>query len=296
MKKSLSYYLTLLVIRLKGVKKTFSKDPIDYLKLRKEDIHFPGSRFFRAHPDSSTFTVQKTMVTELCSRKNSAKLILFVHGGAFVYGPVKHHWDTVKQIAGKTGFTVWMCDYPKAPEHKISEIARNIDAVYSKALEKFRSDDILCVGDSAGATLLITLVQQLVKKNKELPAKLLLISPVIDAALKNPEIALIDKKDPILSKKGVLSAKLMCAENQNLSDPLLSPIEGSVEMFPETILFLAENDITYPDQQLFAKKLQKANIRYKVVFGKDMPHIWPLLPVMKEAKQALKSMIALIKQ
>ena len=56
-------------------------------------------------------------------------------------------------------------------------------------------------------------------------------------------------------------------------------------------LFLAENDITYPDQQLTVQKLIKAKVNVEVIEGKEMPHIWPFLPVMKEAKTALKMLI-----
>ena len=38
MKQSFSYYLILLVIRLKGLKKHFSQDPIDFKKIRKEEL------------------------------------------------------------------------------------------------------------------------------------------------------------------------------------------------------------------------------------------------------------------
>lgn len=37
MKRSFSYYLVLLVLKLKGVKKSFSK-PIDHLQIRKDDV------------------------------------------------------------------------------------------------------------------------------------------------------------------------------------------------------------------------------------------------------------------
>lgn len=166
-----------------------------------------------------------------------------------------------------------MCDYPKAPEHTISEISENMDKVYSKVVQRFKADNIICIGDAVVATLLITLTQRLVKNNNELPAKLFLISPVIDPAFKNPVIESTDPKDPILSKKGVLSAKLMCAENQNLRDPLRSPIYGSFKKFPETVLFIAENDITDPDQQPFVEKLNESKVKNTVFIGKKMPHI-----------------------
>ena len=118
----------------------------------------------------------------------------------------------------------------------------------------------------------------------------------MDATMSNSEIEKVDLIDPILSKKGVLSAKKMCAENNDLKDVLISPIHGSFEKFPETILFLAENDITYPDQKLVVEKLKQAHVKLTVVEGKNMPHIWPFLPVMKEAKQALKTIIELLKK
>jgi hypothetical protein len=42
--KSPTYYLLTSVIKLKGIKKTFSEDPINYLKLRKDDILFPSKK------------------------------------------------------------------------------------------------------------------------------------------------------------------------------------------------------------------------------------------------------------
>lgn len=296
MKYSLSYYLTLFVIRLKGIKKTFDTDPINYKKLRKEDVPIPKNKYFRQNNRLTTFRVSNTEVTEVRSGKESKKLILFIHGGAFVYGPVKHHWDTVEKLSRITGHTVWMCNYPKAPENKIPEISKNIDEVYIEALQHFDSENIICMGDSVGGTLLITFTQRLIQNKMHLPNKLFLISPVIDPSFKNPKIDLIDKTDPILSKKGVLSAKLLCAVDGNLNDPLLSPIAGSVDNFPETILFIADNDITFPDQQIFIKNLSNAKVKHKVLIGEGMPHIWPLLPVMKEAGEALDKMIKLLKR
>lgn len=58
MKQSLTYYLTLLLIKLKGLKKDFSKDPINFKKIRKEDVHHPKGRFFK-HNQLQSFKVLK---------------------------------------------------------------------------------------------------------------------------------------------------------------------------------------------------------------------------------------------
>jgi len=95
----------------------------------------------------------------------------------------------------------------------------------------------------------------------------------------------------MLSKIGVLSAKKMCAENNDLKNVMISPLYGSFEKFPKTFFFLAESDITYPDQQLAVEKMIASKVDTEVIVGENMPHIWPLLQVMKEGKLALREII-----
>lgn len=288
---SLTYRLVLLILKLKGVKKDFSEHPIDFKKIRQKDVHQPKHKQF-SKSLISQFEILESTITEIKSKqKTNNKLLLFIHGGAFISGPAKHHWDTVQEIKKHTDTTIWMCDYPKAPESKIDKISKNIDAIYATAIKKYDPSQVTLIGDSVGGTLAIALTQRLILKEMTIPNKLILISPVMDATISNPKIENLDKVDPMLSKLGVLSAKKMCVENDNLQDVMISPLNGSFKQFPQTILFLAENDITYPDQQIAVKKLDNASVVIEVVTGKKMPHIWPLLPVMSEAKTALKKII-----
>jgi acetyl esterase/lipase len=117
MKQSFSYYITKIVIKLKGIKKEFSQDPIDFKKIRKEDVHTPKGKFFKQY--AKKFQIEKTTITEVKTNNTNNTLLIFIHGGAFISGPAKHHWDAVKTIAAKTKCNIWMCNYPKAPEHKI---------------------------------------------------------------------------------------------------------------------------------------------------------------------------------
>lgn len=290
MKHSLTYYITLFVLRLKGIKKQFSQDPIDYQKVRKEDVHSPKSSFFRSER-VRRFQVADSDITEVKANNETTKLIVFIHGGAFISGPAKHHWDTVKTISEKTSNAIWMCDYPKAPEHTIDVITQNIDRVYEKVLEEYSANEIILIGDSVGGNLILTLVQRLVQSGSEIPNKLILVSPILDASFDNPAIDSIESNDPILSKSGVRSAKMMAAGKRSLKDPVLSPLLGSFEGFPETVMYLGENDISYPDQLLGAEKMRNAGIDLTVRIGGGMPHIWPFLPVMKEAKLSLADII-----
>lgn len=290
MKQSLTFYILLLVLKLKGVKKDFSQNPIDFKRIRKGDVRAPRLTAF-APSKATTFKVAESTITEVKKASGSKGLVLFVHGGAFVSGPTDLHWNAIKKITANTNQTVWLCDYPKSPENQMATIAKNIDQVFEKALEQYEPGNITLLGDSVGGTLITALTQRLIQKNQQPPRKLILVSPVMDSTMSNPNIDEVDARDPMLSKAGVLSAKKMCAGEMDLKNEMLSPIYGSFHGFPKTVLFLAENDIMYPDQLLALQKLQAAGVDLKVIEGKNMPHIWPILPVMKEANVAMKHLI-----
>lgn len=283
----------MLVIKLKGIKRNFSESPVDFEKMRKDDVHQPKGNFFKKYI-LRTFNVLNSTVTEIGKSDYSDKLLLFIHGGAYISGPAQHHWDSIKSIASRTDVKIWLCDYPKAPETKILEISNNIDAVYEMALKEYDSSKIYLIGDSVGGALSISLVQRLIEQKRNTPQKLILISPVMDASMTNPEIEGIENNDPMLSIKGVLSAKKMCAGDKDLKNKMISPLYGSFEEFPETFFFLAQNDIMYPDQKLAIQKLQKTNANITIFEGIGMPHIWPILPVMKEAKVSLDEIIKVL--
>jgi acetyl esterase/lipase len=294
MSRSLSYYLLLGMLKIKGIKKQFSENPINFRQIREKDVHRPTNGLLRKF-NTTTFKIDESSITVIRKTSRPERLLLYVHGGAFVAGPGQHHWDFLETLTNAANVCSWLCNYPKAPEHRINLISENLDEVYSFALSHYAAENIVLMGDSVGGTLIIALVQRLIKNQQPLPSKLILLSPVLDASFSNPAIAAIEPLDPMLSVAGAKSAKQLCAIAGDLRDPRISPLYGSCNGFPETHLFAGELDITYPDQQVFAERLQDANVNFSLVIGKGMPHIWPLLPVMKEAKQARNQLIALLK-
>ena len=291
--RSLSYYLFLVLLKIKGIKKQFSETPINYQQIRKQDLHRPTNNLLRKF-DATSFKIGESVITVIRKTSRPERLLLYVHGGAFVAGPGQHHWDFLETLTNAATVCSWLCNYPKAPENRINFISENLDNVYSFALSHYPAENIILMGDSVGGTLIIALVQRLIKNQQPLPSKLILVSPVLDASFSNPAITAIEPLDPMLSVAGAKSAKQLCAIAGDLKDPRISPLYGPSTGFPETHLFAGELDITYPDQLIFAGRLKEANVNVSLVIGKGMPHIWPLLPVMKEAKQARKQVLAIL--
>lgn len=290
MKHSFTYYLVMMALKFKGIKEIFSSEVIDYNRLRQQDADAPSNHFYKSY--STSFEILGTKVNAVTQNDSNTRLCLFIHGGAFVSGPSSHHWDVVAYLASKTNVTYWMCNYPKAPEHQIEEILTSIKAVYNKALERYLPENITILGDSAGGTLALALIQSLVEQRGSTPNKLILITPLVDSTYENIKIAEVEKKDKMLSVSGAKSAKQMAAGNLPLSHPMLSPVRGSFNSFPETIVFMATDDICYPDQLLMMEQLKKANVKHRSITGEGMPHIWVYLPILKEGVQARKQLLA----
>ena len=294
---SFSYFIVKFVLKIKGLKNTFSQAPIPYMDLRKDDVFSPSKKSLRSN-SSTSFKIETSTISEIHPKINTSPdaLIFYCPGGAFVAGPSELAWNSIAYLVEKTGTKAWLINYPKAPEAKIEEITYNIYKIYTKAIQNHKPSNIILLGDSVGGCLIFSLVQKLIHENLPLPAKLIAITPLVDASMSNPEIAKIDPIDPILGKVGILSAKKMCAGNLSLKHPLISPLYGKFDSFPPTHIFVAENDILSPDIHLAIKKMTLANVQLKITLGKSMPHIWPLLPIMKEAKVALSEIVESINQ
>ncbi|OJJ14022.1 hypothetical protein BKI52_44355 [marine bacterium AO1-C] len=294
--KAILFHLTVLFIRLKGYKKMFSHDPMWYEKFRKDDV-FEAPKKLRKAFQVRDFQIAETKVTEVAPKDSTSdQVVLFVHGGAMIGGPGQHHWDSMQYMVKKTGVKFWLINYPKAPEHKITQIGQNIDAVYAEARKTHEPSQILLMGDSAGGNLILTLTQRLIKNGEQPPKALIPITPAVDVTFTNEAIDLLDKRDPLLSKVGVLSTANMSSGGVDLADPMMSPINGSFEKFPKTLMFIAGRDILYPDAKVAAYEMKKAGVPIEVIDETRMIHIWPLMPVMREAKEALNKICDFINQ
>ncbi len=292
---SFGYSVVKLALKLKKEKQSWSTDPIDYKKKRKQNVLRP-SRWLLSGSTFQTRKIDDTSITSITPKNKSTEVLFFYcHGGAFVYGPTREHWIALSKIAKGAKATAWMIDYPKAPEFKIKEVTENVFKAYLEAIKVFDPSKIILIGDSAGGNLILTLTQRLIKENLELPNRLIPISPLIDASLTNSKIREIDLLDPILSYKGVASAKKMLAGDVPLTDPLISPIHGVLTNFPPIHMFSSEVDIFTPDQELFVAKAKKEGVEVEVIEGKNMPHVWPILPIMPEAKAAIRKIISIAK-
>jgi acetyl esterase len=210
-------------------------------------------------------------------RPNGATgVVVFLHGGGFVFGDVVTHDAQARRIANRTGLAVLAVDYRRPPEHPFPAAPDDVDAVVSWLLDDARTQDLdrarlVALGDSAGGNL--ALVAAL--RNPGVFAATVLVYPFIDPQGRFPSY----REGGAGDNAGLSAAEARwywqqyAAGPEDLDDPDLAPID-SVELatLPPTLVIAAEHDILRDEDQELARRLEKAGVPVQLTTYPGMIH------------------------
>ncbi len=273
----------------------------------------PPKKSFNKKYNIIESNVDGRQIWELSLKEKSLPdlLILFLHGGAYMANITSQHWDLIEQLLIKTKGTIVVPDYPLAPYSTYLKTYDFLDKLYLKILEKHIGKKIVLMGDSAGGGLALGLTQKLRDEkmnnekinNKEsknigkvLPDYIILFSPWLDISMSNPEIKLIEKKDKLLTVKGLKNAAEKYAKNLSLKDFKLSPIYGNFDGLCNITIFTGTNDILNPDAKKLKAKLEQQNIDFYYFEYPEMFHDWVIIKRLRESKDAIEKVCEILKR
>jgi acetyl esterase/lipase len=74
----------------------------------------------------------------------------------------------------------------------------------------------------------------------------------------------------------------------------VAPLYGDFTGFPPTYVFSGTHDIFYPQSKPFVERLQSAGVTAEFVYGEDMMHVWPYMPLAPESKKAMRYIITIL--
>ncbi|HNQ68634.1 MAG TPA: alpha/beta hydrolase [Bacteroidales bacterium] len=222
------------------------------------------------------------------------KQILYFHGGAYINNIFSGHWNFIAQIVRSTSCTVIIPDYPLAPTLTYLDAFDMIYEIYKMLLSETDSQNIIFMGDSAGAGLAMAFAEKLNQDGKSQPEQLILISPWLDVSMTNPEIEAVQKKDPILNAKTLIMAGNAWSGNSDVKNYMVSPIYGNFNGLPQITIFIGTHDVLFPDCEKFESLAENQNITVNYFKYNEMFHVWVLFPFLKESKLAAEQINALI--
>lgn len=108
-------------------------------------------------------------------RDNKTTILIYFHGGAYVYKAAPYHYRNVREYVVKANVAVLMVDYPLSPRNKYPEaVAKGVEWY-----EKFSSCPLAVAGDSAGGEIALSVVMATIERKLPLPLFLMLLYPVV---------------------------------------------------------------------------------------------------------------------
>ena len=229
----------------------------------------------------------------LNTESNSNKIVIYLHGGAYVDEFLPFHWLMLDKITREIDCTFIIPDYPLAPHFNYRDCYKILLKFYKKVLKYYPDKQIIFMGDSAGGGLALGLTMYFNEKGLRLPDKHILLSPWIDLNMDNPEIDKYIKVDPTLNRDELLVDALYWANGTDLKDYRLSPIYGDVTCLKDVTLFTGTHEFLYPDIVKFSRILKRKKIKNTLIIGEGLNHVYPAYPI-PEADEAIKQISKII--
>lgn len=224
----------------------------------------------------------------------SDTVIMYLHGGAYMGNILRLHWDLINQLVRKTGARIVIPDYPLAPEATYREAYGFIGDLYARLTTDYPTKRIVFMGDSAGGGLAMGFAQQLRNEKKRQPDQLIVFSPWLDVSMTDARIGLIDKKDKLLSIKGLKSAGQKYSGDLDLKDFTVSPLYGSFSGLCRISIFTGTNDILNADAQKCRQLMTDQKISFNYFEYPKMFHDWVVITRLKESRDVVEKVCKLL--
>ena len=208
------------------------------------------------------------------------RTVVYLHGGAWVNEIVAQHWQLAAQVAAEARVRVIVPIYPLVPFATAAEVVPVIiEMVTDMVAENLAVGHSVCLaGDSAGGQLALSAAVMLRDEQGVVLPRTVLISPVVDVSLNNPQIHAVEPTDPWLSREGLLVFAQRWRGELAPTDPRVSPLAADLTGLGALTVFSGTRDILNPDARLLAEKAAVASVDVDYHERRGLLHVYPLTP------------------
>ena len=262
----------------------------DVYKIRRR-LDFIGRLLLRAFG----VRVERTTVAGLYAewlrpkRAPDDKVLLYLHGGAYVIGSCLSHGQMVSHIARAAGINALVPEYRLSPEHKFPAAIEDCVAVYRELLTSgMRPENIVIAGDSAGGGLTVATLLSLRDAGDPLPGAAVLLSPYLDVTASGESATTRADQDPWFRASDMKVVVSNYCGADELNNPLVSPVFAEVQGLPPVLIQVGDDEILLSDSTRFADKIRAAGGTVDIEIWPEMWHVFQLfVGKMPEARQAI---------
>jgi len=220
------------------------------------------------NPDFKEYKIRSVPVLDIKPKnwRCREKLIVYLHGGGFIFGSAQSSLAHTVPLAHATGIRVVAINYTLAPIANWRKISDELVSVVQGLLDdEFELSNMLFLGDSAGGGLATSLALKLRDEKIGIPAGLVLISPWVDVSLSGDTVHTLKSADPRLDLTTMKVAANAYAKKCDWENPYVSPLFGDYsDDFPATLIQVGTKEILLSDSIILNQVLNSGG-KYSVL-------------------------------
>ncbi|MDC9014311.1 PPE family protein [Mycobacterium marinum] len=215
-------------------------------------------------------------VVQITPAQPTGDYVVAIHGGAFIFPPSFLHWINYSVMAHQTGATVQVPIYPLLQEGGTAgTVVPAMAGLISNQIMQHGAANVSVIGDSAGGNLALSAVEYMASQGSQVPSSMVLLSPWLDLGMTNPNIAFV--QDPLLPFGPAQQIGKAWAGNLAVTDPMVSPLYGSLSGLPPTYVYAGSQEILAPDVLVLQQEAAAIGAPFNFVLAHGQIHDWVLL-------------------
>jgi acetyl esterase/lipase len=257
---------------------------VDYAGLLAKPV--PGTTY-------ETVDLPQCRAQLLQTPQTEDRVVVYLHGGAFVVGGKFLHRSLMSRIADRTRAAVLAVDYRQLPHHPISASVTDALDAYRHVLDSgVPASKVVIMGDSAGGYLTFQVALAAQAAGLPAPAGLVAMSPLIDfdgSAKIGAGSAATCAVFPLncfdgLSKVVVRAAR-RAGDQDLLPDP---PSRAELRGLPPSLIQSSSSEMVHPDAESMAAALVTAGVDCELQVWDRQVHVFQAAAgFLPEADEAL---------
>lgn len=213
------------------------------------------------------------------------RIILYCHGGGYTSGNLGYSRPLASKLAHASGWETLCFEYRLAPENPYPAAVEDAVRVWDYLMyQGYGARDITVAGDSAGGNLALVLLHRLKAEGRQMPRRLVLLSPWTDMTASGPSYTQRAQLDPTITMEYIQAVRRAYAGDADLSDPMLSPLFGDFSGFPPTLIQVGSNELLFSDAEQLRDRMRAAGVLCRMEEWTEMWHVFQMMPIKKAAE------------